>query len=212
MRECAVEGCRRRGGSRGLCPSHYSRARRLGELDQYPSTMVRRGASAEERLRHHGWTVRDDTGCWEWQGCLNGNGYGQMAVGGSRPQIVSRVAFEEWVRPLEVDEVVCHRCDNPPCINPAHLFAGDRALNNRDMADKKRIANGENKRSHRLSDAQVAEIRARYAAGGVFQKALAAEYGVSQQLVSHVVRGTRRAHPTYRRPGALPQTVAGELA
>lgn len=97
-------------------------------------------------------------------------------------------------------EVVCHRCDNPPCINPAHLFLGDRAANNQDMANKRRSANGERKRLHRLTDDQVEEIRQRYARGGVLQRELAAEYGVSQQLVGLIADGRRRRHRTHPIP------------
>lgn len=60
--------------------------------------------------------------------------------------------------------------------------------------------NGENKIQHKLADAQVDRIRRRYAAEKISQKALAVDFGVSQQLISHLVRGTRRAIPTRIKP------------
>lgn len=196
MTMCNETGCESRTKARGLCSRHYQRAKYHGTLDEHARSMVQSGATLDERLRHHGWDV-SESDCWVWRGSLNGNGYGQLAVGSNRPHIASRVAYEAWVGPIVDDEVVCHRCDNPPCINPDHLFVGDRAANNRDMADKGRSANGElRKTTFRLTDVQVGEIRAKYASGGIIQRELAHEYGVSQQLVSHLIRGTRRDRPT----------------
>ena len=166
--------------------------------------MVKNGASLDQRLRHHGWTVAE-SGCWVWDGSRDNNGYGQLARGRSNgrnyvPIKASRAAYMAWVGPVADHEVVCHRCDNPPCINPAHLFLGDRAANNQDMANKRRSANGERKRLHRLTDDQVEEIRQRYARGGVLQRELAAEYGVSQQLVGLIADGRRRRHRTHPIP------------
>lgn len=95
---------------------------------------------------------------------------------------------------------MCHRCDNPPCINPEHLFLGTRGDNNRDALAKGRTLNGENKIQHKLTDEQVGQIRSRYAAGGISQSSLASEFGVSQQLVSDLVRGTRRSIATRVKP------------
>lgn len=194
MATCIEDECAAPVKSRGLCPRCYQRVKYQGRLDDYPATMVRRGATLDERLRHHGWTVTERD-CWEWRGSRNPAGYGQLAIGSTRPHLAPRVAYEAWVRPLEAGEVVCHRCDNPPCVNPAHLFIGDRGVNNRDAASKLRTANGE-LRPHRLTDAQVDEIRAAYAAGGVLYRELAERYEVSKSLIGFIVRGQRRARPT----------------
>jgi hypothetical protein len=70
-----------------------------------------------------------------------------------------------------------HRCDNPPCVNPAHLFLG---TNQDNMTDK--VAKGRSAmfKLRKLTDQQVAEIEARWAAGGIRQGELAAEYGISR--------------------------------
>lgn len=197
-RTCVVPGCERKFYARGWCRRHYNQAWVAGEHVTRPRELVPPTATLDERLRHHGWTVTS-SGCWEWAGARDNRqgGYGTLAVGTGRPMVASRAAHLAWVGPIPEGEVVCHECDNPPCINPDHLFLGDRAANNADMATKKRSANGQRKSNHKLSDPEVAEIRARYGAGGISQKALAAEYGVCQQLVSSIVRGAKRAEPTH---------------
>lgn len=196
MRPCTQLGCEKKAYARGLCNAHYLRARSDGTISQHAATLVRAGASLDERLRHHGWTVVDSD-CWEWNGYREAGGYGLMAVGSSHPERASRAAYSAWIGPIPEGGVVCHRCDNPPCINPSHLFLGDRSLNNADMATKKRSANGVRKANWRLTDAQVDAVRERYAAGDVSQRALATEYGVSQQLISLIVARKRRADRTH---------------
>lgn len=203
MRLCVEDGCEREHYGRGWCRFHYQRAYLAGRLEDRPRELVRPTATLDERLRHFGWTVTRH-GCWEWNGGRNATGYGQLAVGAGRPWLASRAAYTAWVGPIPDGQVVCHTCDNPPCINPSHLFAGRRRDNNRDMADKRRSSNGERRPQHKLKDVQVAEIRRAYIRGGPTQRALAKQYGVSQQLISHLVRGSRRVHATY-----LPSRSAG---
>lgn len=199
MRECSMSGCGRKHYGRGLCKTHYGQAWAKGEHVDHARALVKAGATLDERLRHHGWTVMK-AGCWEWDGSKNSHGYGQLAAGlpNSRPEIASRAAYAAWVGPIPDGSLVCHRCDNPPCINPAHLFLGTKADNNRDMAQKRRTANGEHKSSHKLSDAQVDEIRALYATGKFSQRELGVRFGVSQQFVGLLAKGQRRARPTNR--------------
>jgi hypothetical protein len=168
-----------------------------GELESRPRVLVNPGATLEDRLRHTGWDVTD-SGCWEWRGSLNTGGYGQLAIGRERPGQAHRVAYEVWNGPIG-DMFVCHRCDNRKCMNPRHLFLGTPAENVQDMARKRRHPTGEYRADAKLTTADIEDIRRRYAAGGVLQRDLAVEYGVSQQLVSMIVRGERRfapAHPS----------------
>lgn len=91
-----------------------------------------------------------------------------------------------------------HRCDNPPCVRPDHLFDGTHADNMRDRNQKQRQHSGakvgpvmwgsKNGRS-KLSEDQVHEIRRRYSSGGISQLKLAEDYGVNQTKISAVVRG-----------------------
>jgi hypothetical protein len=195
-RTCVIESCERIHYGRGWCKRHYLAAWTAGRLDDRPRTFVRAGAPLEERLRHQGWTVTP-SGCWEWCGGLNQNGYGWLAQGGGRPIIASRAAYMVWVGEIPEGQFVCHTCDNRRCINPDHLYAGTVLDNAQDAVRRKRTANGERHGGHRLTDVEVSAMRTRYAEGGVTQRQVAIEFGVCQQQVSLVVRGERRREVTH---------------
>lgn len=145
-----------------------------------------------------------DSGCWEWQGCRRERGY---AVAHYRylgrnlsPHrfVMLALGYDiEWL-------VVCHHCDNPPCINPAHLFIGTHTDNVRDCMAKGRFINPPvtdwpaRMKDHphhwqKISASDVPTIRARLASGEKLA-AVAADYGVSFQAVSKIRTGTRWSH------------------
>ena len=88
----------------------------------------------EERLRAK--TLYADSGCWEWMGARNAQGYGFIWKDGSG--YVHRAAYELLVGPIPEGLIVCHHCDNPSCWNPEHLFAGTYKDNREDMIRKGR--------------------------------------------------------------------------
>mgnify|MGYP002869105176 CR=1 FL=1 len=90
--------------------------------------------------------------------------------------------------------IVCHRCDNPPCVRPSHLFLGTVADNQRDMALKRRSTWGANNRWAKLDDDTVVVIRTAYAEGGWSYRALGAKYGVHLSTVEHLVNGKTWRH------------------
>lgn len=91
--------------------------------------------TSEERF----WSKVDKTGeCWTWTAALDGHGYGMFSLAG-RDYRAQRVSLQWSIgRVLERWEFACHRCDNPPCVRPAHLFVGTALDNMRDMAAKGR--------------------------------------------------------------------------
>jgi hypothetical protein len=107
-----------------------------------------------------------------------------------------RVAWELTHGPIPDGMLVCHRCDNPPCVNPPHLFLGTDALNAADKGAKGRARTtpqrGEDSPAAKVTTEAVLQIRARYAAGGISQRELGEEYGIGQTHVGRIVRGTRR--------------------
>jgi hypothetical protein len=106
-----------------------------------------------------------------------------------------RLSWEIHNGPIPESAHVLHRCDNPPCVNPAHLYLGDQVQNNHDR-DARRRGGQERRRGERngrakLTDMQVAEIRRRVAAGDT-QTVVAAAFGVRQAHVSRLVRREQR--------------------
>ena len=86
---------------------------------------------------------------------------------------------------------VLHRCDNPPCCNPNHLFLGTKAVNNEDMRQKKRQATGIRNGQAKITDEQVRELCHLHELGWSFH-GLARRFGISRTHVTRIVRGERR--------------------
>jgi hypothetical protein len=82
---------------------------------------------------------RRPNGCWQWTGFLGTHGYGDFWLDG-RIQRAHRAAYQIFAGPLPAGAFVCHRCDWPGCVNPAHLFLGDASRNMQDAAAKGRLA------------------------------------------------------------------------
>lgn len=151
----------------------------------------------EERL----WAKVDRRGdgeCWPFIGhCHPKRGYGSLS--GAFPE-AHRAAWIVTHGPVPKGIMVCHRCDNPPCCNPSHLFLGTAADNARDMATKGRGTGvrGTRNKNAKLTWDQVQEIRRRYRvihparSTGDSSSELAREFGITQQYVSQLARGLWR--------------------
>jgi hypothetical protein len=87
------------------------------------------------------------TGCWEWQGRKNDNGYGMLTVDGVETY-AHRHFFALEHGPIPEGMKACHTCDNPPCVNPAHLFLGTTRDNAVDASAKGRTRNGRRDKTH----------------------------------------------------------------
>jgi hypothetical protein len=124
-------------------------------------------------------------GCWTWHGARNRGGYGQLDYKGRR-LVASRISWALFNGPIPKDMVVCHRCDNPRCVRPDHLFLGTRADNNadRDVKGRHVALSGEQNGFSRLTEQSVAVIRR----GGPALP-LARRFGVSVRQIYKIRSG-----------------------
>lgn len=164
-----------------------------------------------------------NTGCFLWAGAMSTAGYGRFGVGKNNIIDAHRVSWMFNRGPIPEGLFVCHRCDVKHCVNPAHLFIGTCADNNRDAAAKGHTRSGDRHHSRlrpetmprgdrhpmrarpelatrgtqcrhaKLTDAAVRTIRARLGEGRR-QQAIADEFGVSQTVISQIACLKRWRH------------------
>lgn len=169
-------------------------------------------------LAERAWEKVDKSGdCWEWTGQLNVYGYGVIKWDG-KSRRASRIIYALTYGPIPDGLFVCHKCDNPRCVRPDHLFLGDHKDNAADMVQKGRALTGdksprrrypERYQPHhsprptirgeghpvaRLTNAAVVEIRRRYASGDHAVTAMAQEFGVQRSAIYAVLRGKTWKH------------------
>lgn len=127
--------------------------------------------------------------CWCFTGSTDDDGYGVMRRADYPPQRVHRVVLAATLgRELEPGEQALHRCDNPPCVRPDHLFSGTAVDNVIDRTIKKRS-------HHSISDGTVALLRKMYAPGRVSTYTLSQIFHIAPSHVWRIVNGTRRTAP-----------------
>lgn len=126
--------------------------------------------------------------CWPWLSCRDKRGYGVINSGGCGLRTFAhRVVWMLTHGAIPQGMCVLHRCDNPPCCNPAHLFLGTKADNLRDAAEKGRMPRGEAHWRAKLTECDVREIRQQYAAGNISQRKLAKMFHVSEERIHSIV-------------------------
>jgi len=130
------------------------------------------------------------TGCWEWTGRLNRDGYGGFKMNHIDMHV------HRWSMVFQghgiKGKIVCHKCDNPKCVNPEHLFIGTQADNIRDMHNKKRYRTNDTK----LSKEDVDFIKT---SGWPITK-LSKKFSISTTYAWHIKKGNAK-------PGAWKEKV-----
>jgi hypothetical protein len=120
-------------------------------------------------------------GCWEWTGATNPDGYGRLKWNGSTSYRAHRMSF--WIAHGKEPELyVLHSCDNPACVNPAHLREGTHKENTQDAIERKRFAFGEKAGAAKLTQIQIDHIRA----SSLQNIELAKLFNVSDSTISRV--------------------------
>lgn len=143
-----------------------------------------------------------ESGCWEWLKSTNKKGYGRVGQNCSvflkyGERLAHRISWLVYNGPIPPDACVLHKCDNPKCINPKHLFLGTIGDNNRDMHAKGRAtlvrARGVEHHSHRFTEEDIKAIRTRLD-NGDSHRSIARDYGVQHQSIGAIHRGQTWTH------------------
>ena len=180
--------CNKKVMARGWCSTHYHAWNRYGD----PLSIKNASGSPEDRLRFYGWTITE-SGCWEWNGSRNKSGYGVLNIE-NKILRVHRLAYTTWVGPIPEGQVVRHKCDNPPCMNPEHLELGTQNDNLTDIQLRGHHSRGEDRYNSKLNARQVLDIRKRYSEGCITQKTLSLEYKVSVQTIAAIIQRRNWKH------------------
>lgn len=152
--------------------------------------------------------INEETGCWEWQGCKR-SGYGRTIIGSRtdgtrRTECTHRISYMLNYGEIPKGMEVCHKCDNPSCINPDHLFLGTYKDNAMDCLNKGRMYNpkGEKQGRSKLKEVDVATAREEYLKGEVSSRELAKRYNVSRKTMWDALTGK-----TWKHVSCLPHEV-----
>jgi predicted XRE-type DNA-binding protein len=131
--------------------------------------------------------VRGPDECWPWKLYCNRCGYGVFGYHG-KIYLSHRFAYIATCGDIPNGMHVLHRCDNPPCCNPKHLWLGTHLENMEDMTRKRRYNDTAREKNgrHKLTEEQVAEIR-RLHKTGLLQKDIAKQFSISQSNVSDII-------------------------
>lgn len=153
------------------------------------------GGPRPRRLSERFWEKVDKSGdCWIWTGRRSGSmGYGRFNVDRETALVAHRVAYILATGPIPSGMLLCHSCDNPPCVNPAHLFIGTAKDNHDDMRAKRRenYLIGERHQHALLTNDQVKSLRQRYQSRESSLDELVAEYGLRRRTIQQILRGKR---------------------
>lgn len=136
--------------------------------------------------------VNPVTDCWEWTAYRQKQGYGCFSYHGIQ-RLAHRASWELHFGRIPSGKDILHKCDNPPCVNPSHLFIGDDFINQQDRVAKGRHKGvawdqrGEANKCAKLTDETVFAIRAKYTGKRGEQRIFSKRYGVCQSLISQIV-------------------------
>lgn len=146
---------------------------------------------ADARRRFHlNYSINETTGCWEWRRARTHSGYG-WACWRTKTIAAHRLAWMLLIGEIGKGLWVLHKCDNPPCVNPDHLYLGNARQNTDDRLTRNRGARGERHGSAKLTIDQVRQIRSLYQGRGrgPSYESLMRQFHVSKSTIAYIVNG-----------------------
>lgn len=131
--------------------------------------------------------------CWEWVGAKDKNGYGLFQLRTKHTVRAHRFSYEEFFGIIPNGLFVCHKCDNPSCVNPTHFFLGTPKDNLQDASKKRRLPGGhgpkwEKNGQAKISKKDVIEIRRLYKTGEFFHYQIAKSFGIKKSQIGRIIR------------------------
>lgn len=141
-------------------------------------------------LRFFASFLKHQNGCWIWRKPFNKQGYGKIKIG-QKYHFAHRYSWFLHYGPIPTGFFVLHKCDNPSCVNPAHLFLGTHVENMKDMRLKERQCRGVEKPKAKLTPESVRKIRKLFVPSSrrFGASALGRMFGVSNTVVKMVIKG-----------------------
>ncbi len=130
---------------------------------------------------------KQPNGCIPWIAFKDGNGYGLISIGSHRSIVASRASYILFVGDIPNGLHVLHRCDNPSCVNPTHLFLGTNLDNIKDKISKNRQTKGSLIVGSKLNEDSARKIRHLYSLGGTSYMKLADQFGVTGSNIQAVI-------------------------
>ena len=181
MKGCAFDGCNKLAATAGYCVGHY-RQHHVGEQLR-PLQLQYHGLSEYERFFMRV-EKKNPNECWNWSGSrTNSKWHGQWRNSAGNIELAHRAAWRLMRCDIPREMFVLHRCDNPICVNPSHLFLGTQSENLKDMWAKGRgrpmPSHGEKHGMSKLTAKSVLEIRE----SNLSAKEIASKFGVGTTTI-----------------------------
>lgn len=188
---CQYKNCNGKHTAQGFCPKHYTRFKLYGDPSFIKRNTRPKFLTIEETFLD-GFARLNDMECWNWHGPKIKSGYGRVNFG-NKSYGAHRFSYQYYISSIPEGMFVCHKCDNPCCVNPAHLFIGTIQDNNADCVNKGRHITFPNAKRpkgskhalSKLTEKEVMQIK-RYIAEGMKDSDIFSLFNVSLSAINHI--------------------------